>query len=71
MMYMLHLIHLSLFRLLYRFLVIFRSLALLKSDRSGRASWQAVTKAIAEVLPDQLCLPIYDLNRPFMAGICA
>ena len=71
MVNMLHLIHLSLLRLLYCFLIIFRSLALLKSNRPCRASWQAVAKAVTEVLPDQFCLPIYDVNRPFMAGICA
>ena len=69
-MHMLHLIHfLFLLCCLNGVLIIFGSLALLKSNGSRRAVRQTVSEAVAEVLSDQLGLTIYDIDGSFMAGI--
>ena len=52
-------------------LVVSGGFPLLKGDRAGRAARQAVTKAIAEILPHQLCLAVDDINSTFVAGGCA
>ena len=69
MMHMLRLIHfLSLLCFLYGFFIVFRCFALLKGDRSGGTSRQAIAETIAEILPHQLCLPVHDGNSAFVAG---
>ena len=72
MVFVIHLIHfLFLLCFLYSFMVIFRSFTLFKSDCPGRAVRKTVTKTVAEILPDQLRFPVYDINGSFMARFCA
>ena len=59
-----------LFVFLHRCLVVSGSFPFLKGDSTGRAARQAVAKAIAEILPHQLCLAVDDINGTFMAGGC-
>jgi hypothetical protein len=72
MVFMNHFIHLfSLLSVLNRRLIIFRRFPFFKRDRSCGTSGQAVAKPVTEVLPDQLCFSVYDLNGSLMAGICS
>ena len=52
-------------------LVVGGGFSLLKGDRAGGTAWQAVTKAIAEILPHQLCLAVDDVDGSLVAGGCA
>ena len=49
-------------------LVVCRGLALLEGDGARRAAGQAVAKAVAEALPDQLCLAADHVDRALVAG---
>ena len=62
---------LFLFVLLHRCLVVSGSFPLLKGDRAGGTARQAVAKAIAEILPHQLCLAVDDVDSSLVAGGCA
>ena len=60
-----------LFVLLHRRLVVGRGFPLFKGDGSGGAARQTVAKAIAEILPHQLCFAVDDVNGSLVAGGCA
>lgn len=55
-------------RILHSLLVIFRGFPLLKCDCAGWAIWQAVTKPVTKVLPNQPCFTVYDIDRALIAG---
>ena len=50
-------------------LVVGGCLALFKGDGTGGASGQAVAKAVAVIVPDQLCFSVYDGDRALVARL--
>ena len=55
----------------YSLLVISRGFSLFKCNRPRRTIRQAVAKSVAEVLPYEFCLAVYDFNRSFVTGFSA
>ena len=69
---LIHFIHfLFPFFFLYRFFVIFRSFPLFKRNRACGTFGQTVAETVTEILPDQFCFSIYQINGTLMAGSCA
>ena len=57
--------------LIYRGLVVFGGLALLKTDCARRADRQTVSQTVAVVVTQKLCLAVYNADCPLVAGIGA